>query len=136
MTLLDFVRMTRANWRLIFVVASLALIAAFLWTLTRPVMYASTATAQVYVGDSNDISQLSASLGLSQKKADIYAAYVGATGVRDEVAKTLDISPAMVSLSGSSDPITSAVVVTGYAGTPEAAQALSQAGVDALIVVA
>ena len=37
----------------------------------------------------------------------------------------------MVSLSGSSDPITSAVVVTGYAGTPEAAQALAQAGVEA-----
>ena len=77
MTLLDFVRLTRANWRLIFVVASLALVAAFLWTLTRPVMYASTASAQVYVGSSSDIGQLSASLGLSQKKADVYAAYVG-----------------------------------------------------------
>ena len=51
MTLLDFVRLTRANWRLIFVVASLVLIAAFLWTLTRPVMYASTASGQVFVGD-------------------------------------------------------------------------------------
>ena len=46
MTLLDFVRLTRANWRLIFVVASLGLVAAFLWTLTRPVTYASVATGQ------------------------------------------------------------------------------------------
>jgi capsular exopolysaccharide synthesis family protein len=135
-TLLDFVRMTRANWRLIFVVASVALIAAFLWTLTRPVMYASTATAQVYVGASNDIGQLSASIGLSQKKADIYAAYVSSEPVRDLVAENLEISPSLVSISGSSDPITSAVVVTGYAGTPEAAQALAQAGVQATAEVA
>lgn len=131
MTLLDFVRLTRANWRLIFVVASLCLVAAFLWTLTRPVSYASVAHANVYVGSSDDIGQLSASLGLSQKKADVYAAYVTSAPVRDAVAKELDISPALVSLSGGSDPVTSAVVVTGYAGTPEAAQAMAEAGVNA-----
>ncbi len=76
MTLLDFVRLTRANAKLIFVVASLTLIASFLWTLTRPVSYASYASGQVYVGSSGNIGDLSASLSLSQKKADIYAAYV------------------------------------------------------------
>ena len=131
MTLLDFVRLTRANWRLIFVVASLGLVVAFLWTLTRPVSYASVATAQVYVGSSNDIGQLSASLGLSQKKADVYAAYVSSQPVRDAVAAKLEISPALVNLSGGSDPVTSAVVVTGYAGTPEAAQELALAGAEA-----
>ncbi len=137
MTLLDFVRLTRANWRLIFVVASLALVAAFLWTLTRPVMYASTASAQVYVGSSNDIGQLSASLGLSQKKADIYAAYVG-LGRRPSTwwPRISRSRLGQVSLSGAADPITSSVIVTGYAGTPEAAQALAQAGVEATADVA
>jgi capsular exopolysaccharide synthesis family protein len=135
-TLLDFVRLTRANWRLIFVVASLALVAAFLWTLTRPVMYASTASAQVYVGSSSDIGQLSASLGLSQKKADVYAAYVASVPVRSLVSENLGVPIGQVSLSGAADPITSSVIVTGYAGTPEAAQALAQAGVEATAEVA
>ena len=136
MTLLDFVRLTRANWRLIFVVSSLVLVAAFLWTLTRPVSYASTSTAVVRVGASNDIGQLSASLGLSQKKAEVYAAYVSSAPVRLAVAEDLGISPALVSISGSADPVTSAVVVTGYAGTPKAAQAMAQAGVDATVEAA
>ena len=136
MTLLDFVRLTRANWRLIFVVASLALVAAFLWTLTRPVMYASTASAQVYVGSSSDIGQLSASLGLSQKKADVYAAYVASVPVRSLVSENLGVPIGQVSLSGAADPITSSVIVTAYAGTPEAAQALAQAGVEATAEVA
>jgi capsular exopolysaccharide synthesis family protein len=135
-TLLDFVRLTRANMRLIFVVASVGLIAAFLWTLTRPVTYASTATGQVLVGSSADIGQLQVGLALSQKKADVYAAYVASTQVRDLVAKQLDISPALVRLSGVSDPITSSVVVTGYGATPAAAQALSDAGVVATAQVA
>ncbi len=54
-----------------------------------------------------------------------------AQGVRDLVAETLDVSPAQVSLSGAADPITSAVIVTGYAATPESAQALAQAGAEA-----
>ncbi len=136
MTLLDFVRLTRANWRLIFVVASVGLVAAFLWTLTRPVTYASVATGQVYVGDSTDIGQLSASLGLSQKKADTYAAYVGSQPVRSLVAEKLDIPLGLVSISGRADSITSSVVVTGYAATPQAAAALSQAGVEATAEVA
>jgi capsular exopolysaccharide synthesis family protein len=135
-TLLDFVRLTRANARLIFVVASLGLIAAFLWTLTRPVSYASTATGNVFVGSSSDIGQLNIGLTLAQKKADVYSAYVASTQVRDKVAEALDISPALVSLSGVSDPVTNAVVVTGYASTPEDAQALSQAGVEATAQVA
>jgi len=130
-TLLDFVRLTRANVRLIFVVASLGLLVAFLWTLTRPVVYASTATGQVYVGSSGDIGQLSASLGLSVKRADTYSAYVASTRVRERVAAALDIDVAQVSLSGTSDPITSSVVVTGFAPTPEGAQALALAGVTA-----
>ncbi len=131
MTLLDFVRLTRANVRLIFVVFSLGLLAAFLWTLTRPVVYASTATGQVFVGSSGNIGDISASLGLSQKKADVYSAYVGSTPVRDRVATSLDIEPGLVSLAGSSDPITSSVVVTAFASTPELAQRLAGAGVEA-----
>jgi capsular exopolysaccharide synthesis family protein len=135
-TLLDFVRLTRANVRLIFVVASLGLVVAFVWTLTRPVTYASTATGNVSVGSSGDIGQLNIGLALSQKKADVYSAYVASTQVRDLVAQKLDISPGLVSLSGVSDPVTSSVVVTGYASTPEAAQALSRAGVEATAEVA
>jgi succinoglycan biosynthesis transport protein ExoP len=135
-TLLDFVRLTRANWRLIFVVASLGLVVAFLWTLTRPVTYASVATGQVYVGDSNDIGQLQVAIGLSQKKADTYSAYVSSQPVRQLVADSLGIPVGQVSLSGGSDPVTSSVVVTAYAGTPEAARALSQAGIEATVAVA
>ena len=66
MTLVDFVRLTRANVRLIFIAFSLGLLAAFAWTLTRPVIYESTATGQVFVGSSANIGDLSQSMGLSQ----------------------------------------------------------------------
>jgi capsular exopolysaccharide synthesis family protein len=130
-TLLDFVRLTRANVKLIFVVFSLGLLAAFLWTLTRPVVYASTASGQVVVGSPGSIGDLSASLGLSQKLADTYSAYVGGSPVHQEVADSLHIDPSLVNLSARSDVLTSSVVVTGYASTPELAQQLSQAGVEA-----
>jgi capsular exopolysaccharide synthesis family protein len=130
-TLLDFVRLTRANVKLIFVAFSIGLLAAFLWTLSRPVLYASTATGQVFVGSSGSISDISASLGLSQKKADVYSAYVAAATVRVKVAEALQIPVSQVSLSGTSDPITSSVVVTGYASSPELAKQLALAGVVA-----
>jgi polysaccharide biosynthesis transport protein len=135
-TLLDFVRLTRANWRLIFVAFSLGLIAAFAWTLTRPVVFASTATGQVQVGSAGSIGDLSASLGLSQKKADVYATYVNGADVQEAVAQALNIPIGEVSLSGASDPITSSVVVTANAGTAEEAQALANAGAIATAAVA
>ncbi len=131
MTLLDFVRLTRANVKLIFVAFSIGLLAAFLWTLTRPVLYASTATGQVFVGSSGSIGDISASLGLSTKKADVYSAYVSGSPVRVRVADALDIPLSQVSLSGRSDPITSSVVVTGFASSPELAKELALAGVVA-----
>jgi capsular exopolysaccharide synthesis family protein len=134
-TLLDFVRLTRANWKLIFVCFSLGLIAAFLWTLTRPVLYASTASGQVSVGSTASIGDLSASLGLSQKKAAVYAGYVSGTKVRDEVARALGIDPGEVSLEGASDDITSSVIVTAYAPNAEEAQAMAREGVRATAVV-
>ena len=82
MTLVDFVRLTRANVRLIFIAFSLGLLAAFAWTLTRPVVYSSTATGQVFVGSSANIGDLSPSMGLSQKKADVYSAYVSGSKVQ------------------------------------------------------
>ena len=101
--LVDLVRLTRANAWLIFIVFSLGLLAAFAWTLTRPVLYSSTATGQVFVGSSANIGDLSQSMGLSQKKADVYSAYVSGSKVQDRVAKALDISPGQVNLSGDSE---------------------------------
>ncbi len=136
MTLLDFVRLTRANVKLIFIAFSLGLLAAFLWTLSRPVVYASTATGTVSVGGSDDLSALSQSMGLSQKKADVYAAYVASTDVREKVADALGIDAGLVQLVGTSDPITSSVVVTAYAGTPQNAHDMALAGVGATAAVA
>jgi polysaccharide biosynthesis transport protein len=135
-TLLDFVRLTRVHLKVIFVAFSLGLLAAFAWTLTRPVVYSSSATGLVYVGSSADISALSASMGLSQQKADVYAAYVSGSRVHDQVAKELGIDPGEVALSGSSDIVTSSVIVTSFAPSAEEAQALSDAGVRATASVA
>ncbi len=136
MTLVDLVRMTRANLRLIFIVFSMGLLAAFAWTLTRPVIYASTASGQIYVGSSVTVGEMQASMGLAQTKADVYSAYVGGSKVRESVAKALDISPGLVTLSGSSNVLTSQVTVTAYAGTPEEAQALAAQGVRSTAEVA
>jgi capsular exopolysaccharide synthesis family protein len=132
-TLLDFVRLTRANVKLIFVCFSLGLLAAFLWTMTRPVVYASTSIAQVNVGANNDVSSMAAAMGLSAKLADQYSAFVGSSQVATIVTKEYGIPPGLVRLSGAADELTSSVLVTGYAATPEDASALSDAGVAATI---
>ncbi len=136
MTLVDLVRMTRANLRLIFIIFSMGLLAAFAWTLTRPVVYASTATGQVYVGTTDSVGEMQAALGLATTKADVYSAYVGGSQVQSKVAEALNISPSEVHLSGSSDAITASVTVTAYAPTPEEAQALASEGVHATAAVA
>jgi polysaccharide biosynthesis transport protein len=135
-TLVDLVRMTRANLRLIFIVFSMGLLAAFAWTLTRPVIYASTASGQIYVGSSVTVGEMQASMGLAQTKADVYSAYVGGSKVREKVAEALHISPGLVTLSGSSNVLTSQVTVTAYAATPEEAQALAAQGVRSTAEVA
>jgi len=135
-TLLDFVRLTRANWKLIFVCFSLGLLAAFAWTLTRPVVYSSSATGTVVVGSAPDVGSLSASMDLARQKAEVYSAFVSGTDVRNEVAQSLGISPSEVSLSGESNAVTGSIVVTSYAPTPEEAQALAAAGVEATAKVA
>ena len=131
MTLLDFVRLTRANVKVIFVAFSFGLLVAFLWTLTRPVMYSSTATGQIIVGNPGSVSDLSASLGLSQKLADTYSAYVGGQSVHQKVAVALSIDPGLVDISAHSDVLTSSVVVTGFASSPELAKQLAEQGVVA-----
>ncbi len=136
MTLLDFVRLSRANWKLIFVCFSLGLIVAFAWTLTRPVVYASSATGTVVVNGTPDIGSQTASMDLARQKAEVYSAYVAGSRVRAEVADALGIDEGQVSLSGSSDQVTGAVIVTGYASSPELAQALATAGVEATAEVA
>ena len=70
-------------------------------------------------------------MGLSQKKADVYAAYVSGSKVQDKVAEALGISPGQVSLSGASEILTSSVIVTAVAPSAEEAQALSAEGVRA-----
>jgi succinoglycan biosynthesis transport protein ExoP len=135
-TLVDIVRLTRANLRLIFICFSLGLLAAFAYTLTRPVTYASSATGQIYVGSSASVGDMQASMGLASTKADVYSAYVGGSKVQLDVAKALDISPALVNLSGSSDVLTSSVTVTAYAATPEEAEALATQGVISTAKVA
>ena len=60
--------------------------------LDAPVVYASTASGQVFVGSSGSIGDISASLGLSTKKADVYSAYVAGRPVRTKVAEALHIA--------------------------------------------
>jgi uncharacterized protein involved in exopolysaccharide biosynthesis len=78
-TVLDFVRLTRANLKTIFVMFSLGLVIAFLYTSRQPIVYTATSQGYVVVDGSGSVSEGFSAATLAQTKVKQYAGLVGST---------------------------------------------------------
>ena len=71
MTILDFIRMTRANWKLLILAVAVGLAVMALYTRTQPRIFASDASAYVSAGNSSTVGDSFTGLTLAGKKAPI-----------------------------------------------------------------
>ena len=135
-TILDFIRMTRANWKLLILAVAVGLAVMALYTRTQPRIFASDASAYVSAGNSSTVGDSFTGLTLAGKKAPIYATFLGNRATQARVVKELGLAPGSglpgsVSAFGSEGGVL--VQVTARAASPEAARDLADAGVRALI---
>lgn len=139
-TLLDFVRLTRSHLRLILAMLALGLLAAVGWTMTRPVLYTSVASGQVFAGSSASTSEALSGLSLAASKALVYASYVDGEEVHqrvlDELSSSGHADVAVDGLSASVTPASPEVVVSATSDSPRSAQLLADAAVRATAKVA
>lgn len=89
MTVLDFVRLTRANVLLLLATVALGILGGFLYTQTQPVIYKAQATGYVAAGDSSTVNESFAGLTLANQKADAYLALVNSRQVGSKVVEIL-----------------------------------------------
>lgn len=139
MTLLDFVRLTRAHLRLILVTLVLGLIGAGAWTATRPVLYTSVASGQVFAGSSATTGEALSGISLAASKALVYASYVDGAQVHEAVRDALAAAGRgedLYGLSASVAPASPEVVIAATSTTPAAAQMAADAAVRATARIA
>lgn len=87
MTVLDFLRLTRASARPIIVSSLLCLALAALYTATRPTLYSAQSNSVVLAGNNQSVPDAYASTTLAEQKAGTFRTLAGARAVRDQVAK-------------------------------------------------
>lgn len=121
MTVLDFIRLTRASlkWLLIAMVAGVVLAGA--WTALQPTLYTSTSTGVVTAGGAGSIGEAQASSGLASSRAGTYAALASSQGVRSRVAEELG-PDGLGSFSAGTGSIPSVINFSATASSPEAAR--------------
>ncbi|MCL2614535.1 MAG: hypothetical protein FWD95_15085, partial [Nocardioidaceae bacterium] len=139
MTLLDFVRLTRAHLRLILALLVVGVLAAAAYTWTRPVLYTSTATGQVYAGSATSTGEALTGLSLAVSKSQVYAAYADGKLVQQRIVKLLheeaDSVPAYT-LTATTNQISPEITVSATASSPTAARDVADAAVKAIAAVA
>ncbi|WP_370894796.1 polysaccharide biosynthesis tyrosine autokinase [Janibacter sp. GXQ6167] len=136
MTVLDFVRLTRTNLKVIVLMTLLGIALAYAWTLTRPVIYTASSTGIVRAGDSGSVGDIMAGSSLALNRMQSYAALVNTRAVGRAMAEELGTDEDPGSLAGSlaASPNAAAPILTisASAGTPEQAQARADAAVKAV----
>jgi len=139
LTLLDFVRLTRAHLRLILALLVVGVLAAAAYTWTRPVLYTSTATGQVYAGSATSTGEALTGLSLAVSKSQVYAAYADGKLVQQRIVKLLheeaDSVPAYT-LTATTNQISPEITVSATASSPTAARDVADAAVKAIAAVA
>ncbi|MEO8851880.1 MAG: polysaccharide biosynthesis tyrosine autokinase [Allobranchiibius sp.] len=91
MTVVDFIRLTRANLHVLIIAALVCVGGAYAYVLTLPVIYASSSSGFVQVGGSANIADTINGSQIAQQKAQAYISLVGTFPVASEVAKATGI---------------------------------------------
>lgn len=140
MTFGEFARLSRAYvWVLIgcTILGALLMLAK---TTRDPVLYSATASGLVKVGNSQDLVAEQNNANLAEDKANLYAYLVPTTPVAEEVVAELGLDVPASSIAGRFSATVNADVnaleISAVGTTPQEAQDLANAVVNAIVVVA
>ena len=133
MTILDFVRTTRANLLLLIAGIVIGAIAGLGYSLLQPKVYAASASGYVTVGQSGTIDVLSGS-NAAKERARSYSAIVSSEAVAkiiQEQNSDLSIGTIRGSLSATTEENSSLIKVRATASSPEQARVLANSALHA-----
>ncbi|HRW17350.1 MAG TPA: polysaccharide biosynthesis tyrosine autokinase [Dermatophilaceae bacterium] len=134
MTVIDFVRMTRANALLILATCVLGVLGAYLYAQRQPVIYQATATAYVVAGQSTSVGESASGLALATQKAASYLPLVNSRSVGERMVAELGYGSSAVAgaLSANNPAGSQLFLVTATASTPEDAKLFADVGLRAI----
>lgn len=134
MTILDVVRIARSNLKLLLGCLLAGMLIAAGYTLTRPITYEASATAQVTAGSSDNAVNAQMSNMLASSRATYYAQVAGSQSVGDRIIKASNgsLKPGDFSMSGSSSENSGLVQLTASSGSAAKAQAAANLAANAL----
>ncbi|MGV3016634.1 polysaccharide biosynthesis tyrosine autokinase [Rothia sp. 88186D007BW] len=140
MTILDFLRMLRANLKLLIIGLVVGALLGFGYSLMQPRVYASSSTGYVTVGNGAGIGDVISGSAAAKEKAAAYLALVNSAAVADEIIAAnpeLNMSRGQVqgNLSASVDANSALINVSAHGSTPEQAQALANSSLEAVAKV-
>lgn len=135
MTILDFVRLTRHNLRLLLGCIAVGLLAAGLYTLTQPVVYAATSSGVVVAGSAGSVADLTTGQTVAASRAITYPPLIQTQAVAKRIDTLMEgRAPAGVAgrLSATVLGTTPIIRVTATGSTPAEAQELADVALKAL----
>lgn len=140
MTILDFLRMLRANLKLLIIGLVVGALLGFGYSLMQPRVYASSSTGYVTVGSGAGIGDVISGSAAAKEKAAAYLALVNSAAVADEIIAAnpdLNLTRGQVqgNLSASVDANSALINVSARGSTPEQAQALANSSLEAVAKV-
>ena len=134
MTILDVVRIARSNLKLLLACLLAGMLIAAGYTLTRPITYESSATAQVAAGSSDNAVNAQMSNMLASGRASYYAQVAGSQSVSERVVKASNgqLSAGDFSLSGASSEGSGLIQLTASSGSAQKAQTAANLAANAV----
>ncbi|GGF51614.1 chromosome partitioning protein [Marmoricola endophyticus] len=136
MTVIDFVRLSRANATLLLVFVSLGLLLALGHTVRQPVVYTATSKGYVVVDSGSSVGDVFSAQNLAQQKLSTYVTLATNTQVAEDVIDQLkldttpgDIASRYVATASEGSP---ELTISANASSPDEARDLANAAVGAL----
>lgn len=129
MTVLDFVRLTRASLRTLLVMVTLGLLLAFVWTIRQPVVYTATADGVVVADNGSSVSDASTATQAAATKASAYAQQMRSIDLVTGVKEQLGLPDSVGALTGRISAVnvegSATVTVAATGSTPQDAHDLA-----------
>ncbi|MDO4898399.1 MAG: Wzz/FepE/Etk N-terminal domain-containing protein [Rothia sp. (in: high G+C Gram-positive bacteria)] len=141
MTILDFVRMLRANLKLLLIGLVIGALLGFGYSMFLPRVYSSSSTGYVTVGEGNGIGDVISGSAAAKDKASAYLAFIQSGTVADEIIAAnpeLNLTRGEIqnSLTAAVDANSALIRVSATASTPEDAQVLANSALQSVAKVA
>lgn len=141
MTILDFVRLTRANLKYLLAGLLVGSLLGLGYSLLQPKVYASTSTGYVTVAGSAGIGDVISGTSAAKEKANAYLSLTNSRLVAERIVTEhpeLEMSAGEVAgrLSATQDSASALIKVNATGSTPEKAQILANTALESVAYVA